>query len=309
MISWVSHHGRSNAIAATLELDEINISTAGSVITRYTRQFFATLRVLRRNRYRSVIVMMPPTPALIAVEICRRLRWVSHIAADMHTGVFENPKWRKFLRLTFYIVAKSKALVIVTNRSLADRSTSMGAAQSLVLHDPLTPKSRSAATHDVLVPVSYANDEPIAAILESARLMPEVQLILTGRAPDAVVAAAPNNIQFAGYVSKQEYDKLLSAAKVVLGLTNREFTMQRTGYEAMEYGIPFVTTRFDDLEEFFGQAAVYVDPELGAFEIATSVQEALTQRAELSRKMIERRDIQIAQQERALDELAAWLES
>jgi glycosyltransferase involved in cell wall biosynthesis len=131
----------------------------------------------------------------------------------------------------------------------------------------------------VLCPLSYANDEPVDSILEAATLLPDVVFVFTGNAPAWVIRIAPENITFSGYISNDEYWTLLQSSCGVLALTNRDLTMQRAGYEALLAGKPHVTSDFEVLRDFYGQAAIYTQP--SGEEIAKSLLEMIQNANEL----------------------------
>jgi glycosyltransferase involved in cell wall biosynthesis len=122
----------------------------------------------------------------------------------------------------------------------------------------------------VLVPLSYANDEPLESLIEASRLTPEVRWVLTGNPPSSLRLSAPANIQFPGYVDDIEYRELVANASVVVALTTRAHTMQRGGYEAIAAGRPLVTSNFKELRDYFGDAAQYAE------STAASISQAVT---------------------------------
>ncbi|MDF2561860.1 MAG: glycosyl transferase group 1 [Microbacterium sp.] len=316
-ISWVRFHRRSEGIANALDIPSYYVhSTVGGVLRRYASQTRETIRIVRSTRPRTVILMQPPVIALVVVwllTLCKRTR----IVGDLHSGVFLDPKWRWAMGLTLLLLRGKKHAAIVTNEPLA-RVSRRRSVRTFVLHDlvteigadseaPTAPEVVQSQGNAplVLVPLAYANDEPVDAIIAAARELSHATWILTGKAPAKVRDGAPANVRFSGYVTNAEYDWLLRNSSVAVALTNREFTMQCVGYEAMSAAKPLVTSNTESLRQFFGPSAVYAEPSAEA--ILGAVSEALEREADLAELMTKQRSNQMVEQARALEKLIAWM--
>jgi hypothetical protein len=262
-VSWIDYHGRSAALAAQLQLTPVFVqSRFRNTALRYIDMFLGTIRLIRRAQPGTVVVMLPPLPALLAVLLAAPRR--ARILADLHTGVFLNDRWRWALRPTLFSLRRHAA--IVTNDELVAWCNKAG-VRAFPLHDPLAAPLKSGpqcAQEQILVPLSYANDEPIEALLEAVRDAPELTFVLTGRAPADVRVKAPVNVRFSGYVPQSDYTRMVREARAVIALTNRNLTMQRAGYEALELGVPVITSDFAVLRSFFEDAAMYTEPTVDA---------------------------------------------
>lgn len=316
-ISWVRFHRRSQGIADALGIHSHYVHAAdGGPLRRYAAQTVETARILRAARPSTVILMQPPVVALLVVRALTLFRSV-RIIGDLHSGVFLDPKWKWAKGLTLWLL-RGRHGAIVTNEPLA-RIARQRSVRTLVLHDLVNPIPVDSASAPppvsgiadgrplILVPLAYANDEPVDEILTAAGRVENAMWILTGKAPESIREEAPANVRFSGYVTNQEYDWLLQNASVAVALTTREYTMQCVGYEAMSAAKPLVTSSTESLREFFGRSAVYADPTADA--IAMAVKEALERSAELTNSMSESRNRQIAEQTKALEELVAWAHS
>jgi hypothetical protein len=292
-VSWVEH-GRSHGLAAALGLRTVDVlprDRGRSVLRRHLDQAARTVSVLRRERPQSVAVMMPPLPALLATLVGRRKG--SRVVADLHTGVFNDPKWAWACRLTLRL-SRAHA-VIVTNRHLAEVSRSRG-VRAFQLHDVLSrdPGPGSPGERNVMCPLSFASDEPVEAILDAARALPDTRWWVTGRAPDGL--EPPPNVELTGFVSGVEFWDLMGRANVVVALTTRPHTMQRAGYEALMRLRPLVTSDQPVLREFHEDSAVYT--QLTGPAIAAAVAAGLRDEADLVR----RGDVVLATRVREQDE-------
>ncbi|WP_368498776.1 hypothetical protein [Herbiconiux sp. A18JL235] len=311
-ISWIRHHGRSADLAAALDIPAIFVDGgSGNVLRRYLRQWNDTRQAVRSGRPSHVIVMQPPLPALLAVLSVREGRR-SRLIGDLHTGALENPKWRWASGIVLRILRR-RGFAVVTNEELADRVSVRG-TEALVMHDllPSLPDTLDDTLDDpklaelraktfILVPVTYANDEPIDALLEAASSGRDVTWVLTGRAPTGVSSSAPPNVYFTGYVSNADFLRLLSWCSAVAALTTREFTMQRAGYEALGAGKALITSNTNTLLRYFEDAAVFTDN--SARSIADAGRRALDESRALALKMTRLREAKIASESMALQSL------
>ena len=305
-ISWMRFHGRSEAIAERVGAASVYTydDSARCLPLRYLAQWRANVRTLRERRPDTVLVMQPPVLALLATRwaLGRRVR----IVADLHTGAFLDPKWAWSLPLVLALTGKH-GLAVVTNEALAARVRRRG-YPALVLHDPIEViASASGDERDasVLLPFAWASDEPVQAVLDAARLTPEIEWRLTGTAPAWVGDTAPDNVRLLGFVPDDAYWTEFARAGVVGALTTKEHTMQRAGYEALCRARPVLTAPTAVLREYYGEAVVYAEPTAQA--LADGARRALAAAPELEVRMATLRTSKIAEQDAALDELRAWL--
>jgi glycosyltransferase involved in cell wall biosynthesis len=298
-VSWIHHQGRSTGLAEALGAEALYVGS-GAVLNprtaplRYVANTVRTLASLLRRRPSGVIVMAPPLPAVVVCWLwCAVAR--RPLVIDMHTGVFNDPKWLWARRVTWWFARRS-ALSIVTNQTLVDQLSSLGVDAVAVDNPPAamgegavappTPEPR----RYVLVPCSYSSDEPLESVIAAARDLPDVDVLLTGRAPDQLVAQASSvpNVRLTGFVDAAAYDGLVRGATAVLCLTTRDLTMQQGGYEALAAGVPLVTSDFGVLRRYFSGGAVFTTPEPAA--IAAALSEAVTGRDRLAEEMRALRD-------------------
>ena len=210
--------------------------------------------------------MQPPVLALWAVVSATRKN--TYVIADLHTGVFTDPKWSWAATGTLRLLRKHKRAAIVTNESLARRCRSAG-VDTYVLDDAVPRRVGSAqdslqadalkllsADEYLLVPLAYAADEPLNEILDAAADDAGRTWVLTGNAPEHVRRKASANVLFSGFVSNDDYNWLAANAGAILACTTEEDTMQRAGYEAVSWERPLVTSATDVLVDYFGDAAV-----------------------------------------------------
>ncbi|WP_186628654.1 glycosyltransferase [Rhodococcus sp. BP22] len=192
----------------------------------------------------------------------------------------------------------------MTNAKLQKTCLANG-VEAQVLHDPLPVDSgddqsvtMQRKTNQVLVPLSYANDEPLQKILEAASLSPELQWYLTGKAPQTVKGHAPRNVIFTGYLDAAEYDELVRTSTVLIALTNRPHTMQRAAYEALAAATPLVTSNYEELRSYFGTSAYYTSNESSS--IVNAIAQALADPASCAERLSVKFDEKVADEAQAI---------
>ncbi|MDX6217179.1 MAG: hypothetical protein QOG99_2763 [Frankiales bacterium] len=294
-VSWISHHARSEQLADALGAECVFIAVGTlrnrrTTVFRHFWQAVLTLRLLLRRRPRVLIVMAPPAPLLLLALVWSRLTR-SKLVADCHSGaVIGRP-------LSARLAARTD-LVIVTLPQLTT-----GFPRAVPVHDPLV-RVPSAPRHDEIVfPASWEVDEPVHALLDAARALPDQAFAITGR-PTAGLDVPPN-VRLTGFLSRVEYLALLAGAPVVLALTTEEDTMQQAGYEAMAAGRPVVASDTRALRSYLGDAAVY--SEATASGLTAAVTGALARLPELERAAALVREQQRAEFARVLAEIGERL--
>lgn len=311
-ISWIRYHGRSDGLAKALGIDSFFVTGgSGPAPLRYIRAWFETRRLIREQQPNTIVVMQPPVIALLCVATSTRK--TTRIVGDLHTGVFTDPKWKWALPLTLKVLRK-RGIAVVTGQELAKQARDRGVT-TLEMHDMIEPIAHEDSVADdpavdnvlsekyALVPLAYAFDEPIGELIEAARNHPDTKWVLTGRPPEEIRESAPANVHFTGFVSNEDYARLVENASVMVALTTQENTMQRVGYEAIGNGIGLVTSGTRVLREFFGDAAAYVEPT--AESIGPVVSHAVVEADDMRARIVQRREAILERQAKQLADLSS----
>jgi len=286
-ISWARTMPRTKGIAGALEipdfyLEQMKGASPVMLPVRYARQARETVAVLRRERPRVIFVSNPPILLpLVAYLTARRLG--AALVIDSHTGAFDG-RWAYFLPLHRFL-SRRAAATIVTNEPLRELVASWG-APALVMEDrvPDLPVAHMLGNQhfSVVMVSSFADDEPLDAVLEAAAMLPDFRFFVTGRAPAHmadVVAKAPRNVTFTGFVPRAEYVALLNRADAVMVLVKRDLTLLCGAYEAVAVEKPLITSDWPVLRNYFHRGALYVDN--SALSIRDAVVEAQRRNSQL----------------------------
>lgn len=270
-ISWAPHCSRSDFTARELGGTSHMVywgwlgSHPATVLLKYAGQILSTWRVLWREDPDVVFVMSPPPVAIVAVYCYCALRG-RRFVVDAHSGVFFTARWRLFRGLHYRLCHRA-VTTIVTNDYLAGLVRAHGGAATVVPDVPIhfeaaTSPQPEASGFTAVCVTSFDTDEPIAAMVEAARRLPDVRFLMTGdwaRGAQVVPAGLPANLSLTGFLETPAYGALLAKGSVVIALTNDEHTMQRAAYESIYQGTPVIVSDTELLRRAFDEGAVHVD--------------------------------------------------
>ena len=316
-ITWERHSTRSHNQARHFGAREIYIYPFGSsrnpavLLLRYAASFFITLKVLWRERADVVFCLNQPPFLVSAVFLFTKIMGGRYIL-DSHSAAFNDPKWAWF-RPVYRTIARHAFLNINTNGRHRQLVESWGGRSRIIADVPIDHESTyepiDIEQDSVAVVASYMFDEPIAEIFDAARLCPEVRFYLTGnhRKLGELAGRAPANVTFTGYLSRVDYFRLLSSARAVMVLTTRDDTMQMGAYEALSLARPIITSRWNVLEQSFGDAAVYVDNTPAS--IANAVREVIEEHEVMQYRAVRRRSIRRRAFDETRSEILAMLDT
>lgn len=293
-VNWASEHRRSAEIASVAGVVPYYFrSRYRPLPLRYLVQHIQTQRQIKASRPDVVVVMQPPAVALLSVLLSRTAR-KAVIVGDLHSGVFLDPKWA-WAKSSILKVLRRRGFAVVPNGDLA-RMCSQAGTKSVVCHGFIVPDDRnhSATSRNdddarpyVLAPLTYSRDEPVQDLLDAAQMTPQIDWVLTGRAPEWVTRQAGDNVKFPGFVSRTAYRELRLDATAIVALTTQESTMQSAGYEATASATPLVTSDTVVLRDYFGDSARYTST--SASSIAEAVKDVVGSSESWGRLMEEHR--------------------
>ena len=233
---------------------------------KYPRQLLRTYRRLLRDRPRVVFVQSPPSLAVWAIAVYAALCGARFVV-DAHSDAFQRDRWTR-PRWLNRLVARRAAATLVTDPYWAEMLRGWGAEAVVVPDVPTefavgaTPPDRTdQGAFTVAFVNTWADDEPLEAVLAAARRLPEVTFMVTGRTTgrESTMHGAPPNVQWVGYLPDPAYYALLGRASGVMCLTTRDHTMQRGACEALSLGRPIITSDWPLLRSYFTQGTLHVD--------------------------------------------------
>ena len=263
VVGWMPASQRSRTLAARLGFDLLLLGRPGfrrpwSAPLSYPLLAARTLGALLRRRPGSVVVVVPPVFAPLAVLPVARLL-SARVAVDVHSGALLDRRWRWSLPLLRWAIRRAD-VCLVTVDALAGslpRTTPL-----IVLPDPLPDMAAAPVAHKagrnapalIVAVCGWGDDEPVEALVQAAAGAPW-HLKVTGRMRRIV--PAPGNVEFTGFLADDVYASLLARADAVVVLTTREDTLLSGAWEAIALARPLVLSGTHSLRAAFGDGVTY----------------------------------------------------
>lgn len=278
-LSWeIQRRNRTLSPYLNAKLFELDIKH--SWWKRYPLAIVKTLGILRAEKPRVIFAQNPSLIlALFAVTYAKLFNKV--VVLDAHNaGLFPLEGRYPLLNWIARGLARRADLTIVSNAGLVERVSAWG-GNAVAVPDPFpelpapgsnTPLKRA---FNVLFICSWADDEPYREVIEAARGLPDdVSIYMTGNskgAEDPEGVGVPEAIELTGFVSDEEFTRLLFACDAVMVLTTREDCLVCGGYEGVSAGKPLILSDTEALRQYFSRGSVYVN------NTAASIGEAINE--------------------------------
>jgi len=295
-IAWAPSESRPRALVSALGGEaraffDFRLVWRPLVPLRYAISAGRTLAYLARRRPKAVIAQAPPVPAALLAWVYGRLSGAP-VVIDSHPAAFamETARVDKLMLPLLRWLARRSAGLIVTTPELARRVDAWG-GRPLIVHEPPIAVAPAPAPDGVLFVSTFAPDEPLEAVLEAARALPDVHFRVTGdvrRKPLGL--RAPDNVEWVGYLRGESYWRTLARSAVILSLTKRRQAVLRSAYEAVYALRPLIVSGWPHMEELFPYATHVTND---AQSIAAGVRRALASGADSS-ALDSARELQLA---------------
>jgi glycosyltransferase involved in cell wall biosynthesis len=290
-LTWFDHR-RTTELCEGLRIELLSLTTRRRGLARYLELAMRTLPAIARRRPKAVLVQ---NPSLILAVLMALLRpfFRYRLVVDAHNEAVEPYINRTHhVRWLTHWALRAANLTIVTNSYLAQTVQRLG-GQPFVLPDrvPRPPqlKQRTLAGDFPLLLIStFAPDEPLREVMEAVRGT-DWALYVTGnhkKASAELLAAAPPNVIFTGFLSESEYWEHMAACGAVIDLTTMPNCLVCGGYEAAALAKPLLLTHSPAAVDLFGDAAVFTDN--SPQDIRRALHDLRSRAAELSVRMRER---------------------
>jgi glycosyltransferase involved in cell wall biosynthesis len=266
-IAWAPRGRRSESLARDLGaqlyfIHYLRFQKPLYAPAKYILQTIRTLQVLFLERPEIIFAQNPPFVCGLMVYLYCRISRACFVL-DHHSAAFSHV-WDWALPIQKFL-ARHAITNLVTNQHWADMVHSWSAEVSILI-DPLPtlPEGQDFVVgpgFNVVFINTFADDEPIEAVLGAAAQLPDVCFYITGdteRKPASFFVDVPSNVTFTGFLPEAQYSGLLRAGQAVMALTTRDHTLQGGGFEAVSLGKPLITSDWPYLQELFPKGTVYV---------------------------------------------------
>lgn len=235
----------------------------------YFRNAFATMEILRRQRPEVVWMQLPQVP-LMWVALLYRF-WAHRkpiLVADCHNAMFRAP-WSK-VPLGVGLLAKCDIVIAHTDEMRAIAiSLRVPANKLLVVGDPpadIATVDAPALTISrpwIVFPASFSEDEPIAEVIQAARLVPGISVLITGDYISLdklkLHATAPPNVSFLGFLNRADFDSLIQHCDAVMAFTRLDGLQMSVCGEAVGCAKPMLISNTQALRRLFPIGGVFVN--------------------------------------------------
>lgn len=310
-LRWAPNRSRSDDLAAGLgaELVALRWQDQRPVVVpfRYLIQFVQTLVICFRRKPRVVFTQYTQPFCSLAALVYTAIAG-GRLVPDVHNTPFVDRIWR--IGATAWInrlILRHATLNLVHNHGVLRHAVEelKLAGRFAVLRDPIPdfdprPHTRLPSP-SVIVISSFAQDEPVGAILQAAAQTPEAHYYITGNDRNmdrSLRSSVPPNVTLTGFLPDRDYDALLCSATVAMALSSYPFVLTRACHEAIGAGIPFIATDAPVANEYLNLGTVFVTHT--ADSIAAGVREAIARREDLHSQMVRLKQIRQGEYRRQL---------
>jgi glycosyltransferase involved in cell wall biosynthesis len=258
---------------------------------RYTLQCLKTWLVLLRQHPSAVYVFISPVFAALSVFIyC----WFARIPFIMDVGghAIISRKWEWSMPILRFLANKAR-VNIVDQENFRHLFESWGAKTLLLERPPLghmdhRDTMRDKENFEITLISSFEYDEPIELVLGAAEQMPEISFFILGDTrlvTRNLLAKAPRNVTFTGYLMGDDYWDRLDSSQAVMVLTTASNSLLSGAVEGMALGKPLVLSNQPTLTAYFVKGAVFVEHSVES--VIDGVLTARKRRFDLARQIVE----------------------
>jgi len=230
----------------------------------YIRATIKTFSYVIRQKPRVLLLQLPQGPLLLEAYFLKKLIGCK-IIADVHTGFLLSTEWKglvlnapfvKLLSLADIVVAHNETQIEIIPKNVKNKT--------VVVYDPwnfIEIENNTIKQEKYMVfPASFAPDEPLEEIIKAVNATKQpLKLYITGNwkhAPE-LKKYETEKIQFTGFLSNQEFNKLLSGASAIITGTTREYTTMMSAWEAIAYNKPLAVTATKTLKTMYSPYAIF----------------------------------------------------
>ncbi len=304
-VAWIAFQRRPTSMEEYFNYDLTFLSlTFKNRLMRpleYMIKACQTLLLLTQKRPDMLWIQLAPTPLIYIAHLYRLIfNRKTVIIADCHNSMYRSP-WIDFPGALSLLNRCN--LVLVHNSWVREQALRAGVKNDHLQVLETRPANLDCKTFKsqeetiprpwILLPCSFDPDEPINFVIDAARQVPEITFVLTGKLARAQgihdLIEIPANIKLVGFVPKEEFDRLLYAADIIMGLTKRDGVQLSVANEAVGVGKAMILSDTEILRELFYKGAIYVDS-LDAKSIAQGCKEAIARKEELTKEAYQLRE-------------------
>ncbi len=220
----------------------------------YIYKITRTIGIILKTHPNLVVMQNPPSIVPVVIVLLSYIKKYKTVV-DSHNGAFEKP-WKS---IPFYRWSLRKAdIVILHNKQIfkrMDQNDSYNGINFKILNSRLSEfadvkKENLIGEPYFLVVSTFSGDEPMDILLEGLRLFNKknsdnILFKLTGNYNKSPLLyngyKNDRNIEFLGFVSNEQYSRLIVSAFGVISLSTRDDVQQFALMESIGAGVPFIS--------------------------------------------------------------------
>ena len=269
--AWTRVSRRSEQLAKYFNLTYVrynrwgqsDISLTCSLIFNFVKTFFWV--VFHRPKF--IFTFQAHPFVTISAKLGTWITRIGVVIPDLHTAAYTNHFTGIQGALGKWIMGECRLILVHNDESKTFLGNTIDELKDklFVLEDALPefPSFNSDLDSKKLKCVlisRFATDEPIQAFLDAVLEIDNCLFYITGNHKKSTfdISKYPEDrIFFTGFLSDNDYIKLLQSSDTILILTTREMTLLSGGYEALSLEKPIVLSDTETLRNYFGNAAIY----------------------------------------------------
>lgn len=298
-ISWNKQRrnvGLAAATGARLYMSDLNLPRWRRIFT----EFLKSWKIIRKERPSVCFTMNPSIFASWWLSLLAKF-FKFRLVTDLHTLNIKITGFKKFLfRMFFNAGIKGSDVVIVTNEIYRQSILPINPNVVCVPDDLPVLQVPSIENNDnscgtrariqILLVSSFDPDEPLNEIMAIDQAINDFEILVTGDWRKKFKNLPhTRNIRFLGFISNKEYDRLLYTVDGIMVLTKEEGCLCCGAYEAVSAGKPLILSRTKALQDFFGEAPIYVED--SSESILSALKTLKTERVQRMKMIIQERSI------------------
>ena len=229
----------------------------------YIQGFYNTFLKYLKERPATLILQLPQGPLLLEGILLKK-NFNCKIVVDVHTGfVYGHTFKGLIINKPFNKLLNYADLVIVHNNEILDLLHPSIIAKTEVVYDPwmfiqLTEQPSSDDNY-LVFPASFSPDEPLLEVLSAVNEYKKIKVVVTGnyyRNP-SLLRFSSSYVEFTGFLSREDYEKLLLNSSGVITGTNNEYTLMMSAWEAVAFQKPLILSETRTLRNMFDGYAFF----------------------------------------------------
>uniref|UniRef100_A0A7V3ZVT7 Glycosyltransferase n=1 Tax=candidate division WOR-3 bacterium TaxID=2052148 RepID=A0A7V3ZVT7_UNCW3 len=263
IVSWQKDSHYAFALAYDLKGELIKIPVKNRF--SYLLNFIKTLLILKKKKKDFLFLEIPPIYLIYLILFFKR-----KVMVVSHSNIFLLDNWWHRFQLSClkFFLKKTKGLILHNEKLL--ELVKDCPVRKLVIEPPprklktVVPKEEKSEKKKALIILSFSTDEPIAELIKSCEETKEIDFYFSGdyrKFSKTFFFPKVKNIFFTGYLSEEEYEKLLVTVDFIIGLTTRDYTCLQSGYDALGVEKPFLTSDKEVLKKYFFKGTIFVKNE------------------------------------------------